>query len=177
MNKLAFSREKQIISTMKAKTFRTLFTSVKKYCTIPEVESSQTNLVQTNLKPGSRVSILRVITKEDVLAFAQLTNDYNPIHVNSEKNIAHGAFLNGLLSGILGTKLPGPGTLVVEQVLRFPKPCYVGDTVELSVEIVAVRKIIKCKYKCIANTNRVVLEGEAKLIKSEGITQKIQSSN
>lgn len=176
MNKLVFNKEKQIITTMRTKTFRTLFTSVKKYCTIPEVETNQKNLV-TNLKPGSRVSILRMITKEDVLAFAQLTNDYNPIHVNSEKNIAHGAFLNGLLSGILGTKLPGPGTLVVEQILRFPKPCFVGDTVELSVEIVSVRKIIKCKYKCIANTNRVVLEGEAKLIKNDDVTQKIQSSN
>lgn len=162
---------------MKAKTLRTLFKSVKKYCTIPpDVVTSQKSIV-SNIKPGSRVSILRVITKEDVHAFAQLTNDYNPIHVNSERNIAHGAFLNGLLSGILGTKLPGPGTLVVDQVLRFPKPCFVGDTVELSVEIVSVRKIIKCKYKCVANANRVVLEGEAKLIKNEGITQKIMTSN
>ena len=173
MDKGVYSKNEEIISNMKAKTLRTLLKSVKKYCTLPPgAEANQKELL-SNIKPGSRVSILRVITKEDILAFAQLTNDYNPIHVSSQKNIAHGAFLNGLLSGILGTKLPGPGTLVVDQVLRFPKPCFVGDTVELSVEIVSVKKIIKCKYKCVANTDRVVLEGEAKLIKNEGIVQKL----
>ncbi|XP_033228286.1 uncharacterized protein LOC117180079 [Belonocnema kinseyi] len=136
------------------------------------VETSQKSIV-SNIKPGSRVSILRVITKEDVHAFAQLTNDYNPIHVNSERNIAHGAFLNGLLSGILGTKLPGPGTLVVDQVLRFPKPCFVGDTVELSVEIVSMRAIISIVFLCIIFTNAL----ENKQMREKNLTKETKKSH
>lgn len=117
-----------------------------------------------DLKEGEQVSILKTITNSDVLNFAQLTNDFNPIHINSTKNIVHGALLNGLISGVLGTKLPGPGTIVAEQFLKFPHPCYVGDTVEIKVQIISVRKIVKCAYTIIANGDRIVLKGEAKLI-------------
>ncbi|CAB0034752.1 unnamed protein product [Trichogramma brassicae] len=143
----------------------------KEYCTKISSGSAAANL--ENLKIGDKVSIQRTVTEDDVLGFAKLTNDYNPIHINSTKNIVHGAFLNGLLSGILGTKLPGPGTVVVEQILRYPKPCYVGDTVEISVEITSVRKIVKCKYTCMANSERIVMEGEAKLVTDSTRTQKI----
>lgn len=98
-------------------------------------------------------------------SFAELTGDYNPIHVESARNIAHGALLNGLVSGIIGTKLPGPGTIVIEQNLTFPKPCYAGDTVEVTVKIVSIRKIVMCTYMCIANGDKVVMEGEAKLMR------------
>lgn len=155
----------------KTKMLRTMIASAKKYCT--KVSSSSTTGSFENLKIGNKVSVQRTITKEDVLGFAELTNDYNPIHINSSKNIVHGAFLNGLLSGILGTKLPGPGTVVVEQIIRYPKPCYVGDTVEISVLITAVRKIVKCKYTCIANSERIVMEGEAKLVTNENTTKRI----
>ncbi|KMQ93633.1 armadillo repeat-containing protein 7 [Lasius niger] len=56
--------------------------------------------------------------------------DYNPIHTESARNIAHGALLNGLVSGLIGTKLPGAGTIVIKQNLTFPNPCYAGDSVE-----------------------------------------------
>lgn len=118
-----------------------------------------------NLREGDEVSVFKKITNNDILKFAELTGDYNPIHTESAKNIVHGALLNGLVSGLIGTKLPGPGTIVIEQNLIFPKPCYAGDSVEIIVRIVSVRKIIKCTYVCIANENEVVLEGEAKLIK------------
>lgn len=156
----------------KAKMLRTMLASAKKYCTKVSSGSNTTGTLE-NLKIGNRVSIQRTVTEDDVLGFAKLTNDYNPIHINSTKNIVHGAFLNGLLSGILGTKLPGPGTVVVEQIIRYPKPCYVGDTVEISVEITSVRKIVKCKYTCIANADRIVMEGEAKLVTNTNKTKKI----
>lgn len=151
---------------------RTMLASAKKYCTKVSSGSNGAGTLE-NLKIGNRVSIQRTVTEDDVLGFAKLTNDYNPIHINSTKNIVHGAFLNGLLSGILGTKLPGPGTVVVEQVIRYPKPCYVGDTVEISVEITSVRKIVKCKYTCVANAERIVMEGEAKLVTNASKTKKI----
>lgn len=157
----------------KARMFRTILASAKKYCSKAPSGSNTTTEALEDLKIGNRVSIQRTVTEDDVLGFAKLTNDYNPIHINSTRNIVHGAFLNGLLSGILGTKLPGPGTVVVEQILRYPKPCYVGDTVEISVEITSVRKIVKCKYTCVANSERVVMEGEAKLVTNATKTQKI----
>ncbi|XP_011502862.1 PREDICTED: hydroxyacyl-thioester dehydratase type 2, mitochondrial-like [Ceratosolen solmsi marchali] len=156
----------------KPKIFHTMLASAKKYCTKVS-SSSNVNKNLENLKIGNRVSIQRTVTEDDVLRFIKLSNDYNPIHINCAKNIVHGAFLNSLLSGIIGTKLPGPGTVIIEQILKYPNPCYVGDTVEISVEIISVRKMVKCKYTCIANSERIVMEGEAKLITNSNITKKI----
>lgn len=123
------------------------------------------NTTTNNLREGDQVSVFKVITNYDILKFAELTGDYNPIHVDSSRKIAHGALLNGLVSGIIGTKLPGAGTIVIEQHLMFPNPCYAGDTVEVIVKIVSVRKIILCTYMCIANGDKIVMEGEAKLMR------------
>lgn len=123
------------------------------------------NTTTNNLREGDQVSVFKLITDYDILKFAELTGDYNPIHTESARKIAHGALLNGLVSGIIGTKLPGAGTVVIEQHLMFPNPCYAGDTLEVTVKIVSVRKIILCTYTCIANGDKVVMEGEAKLVR------------
>ncbi|XP_048514477.1 (R)-specific enoyl-CoA hydratase-like [Athalia rosae] len=144
----------------------------KYYCTKISIGSIVVGNLK-NLKVGNRVRVSKLITEYEILKFADLTLDYNPIHITSQKKIVHGAYLNGLVSGVIGTKLPGAGTIVVEQLLRFPNPCYAGDTIEITVEVVSIRKIIKCKYKCVANMERLVLEGEAKLILGESTIQKI----
>ncbi|XP_018345661.1 PREDICTED: uncharacterized protein LOC108750609 [Trachymyrmex septentrionalis] len=92
-----------------------------------------------NLREGDQVSVLKVITNDDILKFAELTGDHNPIHTESARNIAHGALLNGLVSGLIGTKLPGAGTIVIEQNITFPKPCYAGDTVKVIVKITSIK--------------------------------------
>ncbi|GAB1868349.1 Armadillo repeat-containing protein 7 [Camponotus japonicus] len=97
------------------------------------------NTAMNNLREGDQVSVFKVITNDDILKFAELTGDYNPIHTESAKNIAHGALLNGLVSGLIGTKLPGAGTIVIEQNLKFPKPCYAGDSVKVIVKIVSAK--------------------------------------
>ncbi|XP_026830811.1 uncharacterized protein LOC105283049 [Ooceraea biroi] len=97
------------------------------------------NTTTKNLREGDQVSVFKIITNDDILKFAELTGDYNPIHTESARNIAHGALLNGLVSGLIGTKLPGAGTVVIEQNLTFPKPCYAGDTVEVTVKIVSAK--------------------------------------
>ncbi|XP_001606122.2 uncharacterized protein LOC100114266 [Nasonia vitripennis] len=136
-NLLSRSEEHIVISALTTLLYLEAKQSKKEIASPTNVKQIQkfANEALENLKIGNRVSIQRTVTENDVLGFAKLTNDYNPIHINSTRNIVHGAFLNGLLSGILGTKLPGPGTVVVEQIIRYPKPCYVGDTVEISVEI------------------------------------------
>ena len=88
-----------------------------------------------SLKIGDKVSVRRKITSDDVKLYADLTKDHNPIHLDPEQGIVHGAFLNGLVSGIIGTILPGNGTVVVQQNLRFPKPCYVGDEVSFKYKV------------------------------------------
>uniref|UniRef100_A0A6V7ITX6 MaoC-like domain-containing protein n=1 Tax=Bracon brevicornis TaxID=1563983 RepID=A0A6V7ITX6_9HYME len=122
------------------------------------------NDVRHNLQVGTTISVIRKITREDILKFAELTNDFNPIHTKDNEPIVHGALLNGILSGVLGTKLPGPGTIVLEQQLNYKNPCYAGDSVEIIVKVLSVRKIIKCSWKLIANGERIVLEGEGKFI-------------
>ena len=123
------------------------------------------------LREGDKVSEIKCVTQEDVNIFSRLTGDYNPIHktptgASDGAAIVHGALLNGFISGVIGTKLPGPGTMVVSQILHFPNPCYAGEQVVVTVEITSVRKLIACKFSCtVDRENKVtVLHGEAKLI-------------
>ncbi|OTF78503.1 dual specificity protein phosphatase 3-like protein [Euroglyphus maynei] len=80
---------------------------------------------------GDSVQVERSFTQEDVAVFARLTHDNNPIHFDEslaiEKNFAkpivHGALINGVISSLIGTKLPGYGSILIEQDLHFPNPC------------------------------------------------------
>jgi len=85
---------------------------------------------------GQSAEFSKKITEEDVMKFAEVTGDYNPIHVNPEyaktqmfgKQVAHGALSSGLISAVLGTKLFGPGILYGGQTVKFIKPVFFGDT-------------------------------------------------
>jgi len=100
-------------------------------------------MTNSNLEPvkwedyeiGQSASFTKKITEEDVMKFAEVTGDYNPIHVNAEyaktqmfgKQVAHGALSSGLISAVLGTKLFGPGILYGGQTVKFIKPVFFGD--------------------------------------------------
>ncbi|KAI4466119.1 armadillo repeat-containing protein 7 [Holotrichia oblita] len=116
---------------------------------------------------GDSITIKRKITEDDLKRFAELSGDMNPVHFssNSNKAIVHGAFLNSLVSGVIGTKLPGPGTLVISQNLNFPNKCFVDETIRVNVELVELRKLIKVKFICeIEEGDKVVMHGDAKLL-------------
>lgn len=118
-------------------------------------------------KAGDKVTVKRKLTNEDLQAFSQLSGDTNPIHsaVGQERAIVHGAFLNGLVSAVIGTRLPGPGTLVVSQNLNFPNKCYANEEVTVTVQLVEDRKIIKVEFFCeVTEEKKIVLFGDAKLI-------------
>lgn len=120
-----------------------------------------------DFKEGDKVAVQRKITSEDVEAFARLTGDTNHIHFKNDhkRAIVHGALLNGIVSAVIGTKLPGSGTLVVSQNLNFPNKCYVDDEVSVTVELVEIRKIIKVKFVCeTVSDKKIVLHGDAKLL-------------
>jgi 3-hydroxybutyryl-CoA dehydratase len=97
------------------------------------------------------------ITNEDVLAFADLSGDVNPVHLSDDfaaktifkKRIAHGFLTGSLFSTVLGTKLPGPGCIYLSQSMKFRAPVYIGD------EVVATLRVTGLV------NGKTVLEGEA----------------
>lgn len=121
---------------------------------------------------GQTAKFSKTITETDVYLFAGVTGDFNPAHVNAQyaeetkfkERIAHGMLSASLISTILGTSLPGKGTIYMGQNLKFLAPVAFGDTVTATVE---VTEIIKEKNRAILHTycknqNGVtVLDGEA----------------
>jgi 3-hydroxybutyryl-CoA dehydratase len=124
-----------------------------------------------DLAPDMEASVSKTITNDDVLAFAKLSGDVNPVHLDDEfaastifkKRIAHGFLTGALFSTVLGTKLPGPGCIYLSQGLKFRAPVYIGDEVVATCKVTAVdpekgRVTLACD--CSVN-GKTVLEGEA----------------
>lgn len=135
----------------------------KKLITCFRLKQSINRLCSDTVK--KRVTVKRRISDEDVTSFAGITGDFNPIHFKNDGNagLVHGALLNGLVSGVIGTELPGPGTILVSQEMKFPNPCLVGDTVTVNVELLDSRKIAKCRFEIVDSTDKQVLIGSARL--------------
>ncbi|MFX1501664.1 MAG: MaoC family dehydratase [Promethearchaeota archaeon] len=128
---------------------------------------------------GQSATFTKTITEEDVMKFAEVTGDYNPIHVNPEfaatqmfgKQVAHGALSSGLISAVLGTHLFGPGILYGGQTVRFEKPVFFGDTLTA---IATVKekytkkdgklKFIDCETIVKNQNGEVVTSGEATIL-------------
>lgn len=116
-------------------------------------------------KEGDSISLKLTLTQTDVDKFSQITGDHNSIHKGSNA-IVHGALLNGILSGIIGTKLPGPGCIVISQSFNFPNKTFVDKEIEFNVSLVELRKILKVLYVC-RQDDKIVFEGDAKLVMSK----------
>src|SRR3954447_26164458 len=124
-----------------------------------------------DLQVGQTDSLGKTITEADVLLYAAVSTDTNPIHIDAEaakqsifgERIAHGMLSAGLISALLGTRLPGPGTLYMRQSLRFAAPVKIGDTVTATVEVTALnpdKKRATLKTVCTVR-DEMVIEGEA----------------
>src|ERR1700684_2814783 len=113
----------------------------------------------------------KTVAAADVVGFAQLTGDRNPIHLSEHfaaktsfgTRIAHGLYTAGLISAVLGTRLPGPGAIYISQTLNFRAPVKIGDTVTV---IVTVAELVpeksRARLTCVCKVGReVVLDGEA----------------
>lgn len=124
-----------------------------------------------DLRVGMTESYSKIVKSSDVVGFAEITGDRNPIHLSEHfaaktpfrGRIAHGLYTAGLISAVIGTRLPGPGAIYVSQTLKFLAPVKIGDTVDASVEVVELikerqRARLSCRCK-VGDT--VVLEGEA----------------
>jgi 3-hydroxybutyryl-CoA dehydratase len=137
--------------------------------TLPETQT----LYFEDLSVGMRESYSKTVKSSDVVGFAEISGDRNPIHLSEHfaaktpfgGRIAHGLYTASLISAVIGTRLPGPGAIYISQTLRFLAPVRIGDTVEASVEIVELsEKGRRGKLKCQCRVSEtVVLEGEAEV--------------
>jgi len=127
---------------------------------------------ESHLELGAKASRTQIISDEDIRAFADLTGDHNPIHLDDNyatgtrfgRRIAHGMLAASLISATLANDLPGPGTIYLNQSLQFKAPVYPGDTVTATVEVTALRPdkpLVTLATTCSKQDGTVVLEGEA----------------
>lgn len=123
---------------------------------------------------GQYEEYTRTITEEDVLAFAELSGDKNTMHLNKEKikigdktiqgPICHGFLAASSISAVLGTKLPGPGTIYLNQTLSFHSPVYIGDMITAKATVMEIReakKILILDTKVFNQQGICVVSGEA----------------
>jgi len=125
-----------------------------------------------NLKVGERASLSRAFTEEDVIQFANISTDTNPIHLDESfaadsvfgQRIVHGMLIASLFSALVGVKLPGAGTIYLGQSLTFKAPVSIGEQVTASVEIIKIREdkpIVTLRTLCVNSEGQIVVDGEA----------------
>lgn len=127
-----------------------------------------------DLEVGQEASMSRVVTEADIVAYAALSGDYNPLHLDPDyaaktifkERIAHGILAAGYISAIFGMKLPGPGAVYVSQTLNFKGPVKIDDRVETLVRLVElIPEKRRAKFECTCSVaGRPVLTGEAVLM-------------
>lgn len=124
-----------------------------------------------DLTVGMRETLLKTVMDSDVIGFARISGDHNPIHLSEHfaartkfgGRIAHGLYTASLISAVLGMRLPGPGAVYLSQTLNFKAPVRIGDVIEVSVEVVElIERGSRARLHCEARVDAaVVLEGEA----------------
>lgn len=124
------------------------------------------------LEVGETASVSKTITDADIEAFAELTGDRNPVHLDDEfaastrfgRRIAHGMLGASLISAVLANKLPGQGTVYLSQTLQFLAPVFPGDTVTARVRVAKVREdkpIVTLETVCVNQRDEQLIKGEA----------------
>jgi len=127
-----------------------------------------------DLSIGKSASLTRNVRIEDVKMFAEVSGDFNPIHLDAEfaattrfgRRIAHGLLSASYISTVIGTRLPGSGTIYLSQSLIFKAPVYLDDEVVTTVEVTRVdTEKSRATLQCICTVgDTVVIEGEAEVL-------------
>jgi len=128
-----------------------------------------------NFKVGDSAEITKTIEQSDIDAFAAVTGDHNPVHVDEEfakttrfgRRIAHGMLTASLISAVLANKLPGEGSVYLGQTLKFVAPVFPGDEITARVVVKEIREnkpIVKLETICVNQREEVVIRGEATVL-------------
>lgn len=134
------------------------------------------NKAYEDIAIGDKASLSKVITDDDIQKFADVSMDRNPIHLDEEfaansmfkKRIAHGVISAGLISAVIGTKLPGINTIYMGQTLKFVAPVFIGDELTAEVEVTKKRDdkhIITLQTTVKNQDGKDVTTGEAVVLK------------
>ena len=124
-----------------------------------------------DLSVGQSAELVRTVTEGDIVAFAQVTGDTNPVHLDADyaattsfgERIAHGMLSAGYISAVLGTTLPGPGAVYLSQTLNFKRPVKIGAEVVARVTVTAIDEAkarVTLDTSCLVN-GKAVVGGEA----------------
>ncbi|MDX2142194.1 MAG: MaoC family dehydratase [Rhodospirillaceae bacterium] len=127
-----------------------------------------------DLQPGMAATFSKTVTEADIVNFAEISGDTNPVHLDAayaattmfKQRIAHGMLSVGFISAVFGTVMPGPGSIYVTQNLKFKAPVKIGDTVMARVEVTGAipeKKFVTFKTQCLVG-DKVVIDGEATLM-------------
>eukprot|EP00123_Amoebidium_parasiticum_P001378 comp12450_c0_seq1/m.7379 comp12450_c0_seq1/g.7379 ORF comp12450_c0_seq1/g.7379 comp12450_c0_seq1/m.7379 type:complete len:179 (-) comp12450_c0_seq1:338-874(-) len=141
---------------------------VRNFCT----KSPSQGFDPKDFAVGVFVETKRTFSPEEVKLFSELSGDNNPVHVNEEyakttrfgRCIVHGALMNSVISALLGTRLPGPGSIYISQTVRFKRPLYVGEEMTARVRCLKIgvdKPIAHFSTECFNDRNEVCMEGEA----------------
>lgn len=127
-----------------------------------------------DLAIGQAASMSRAVTEADILSYAALSGDYNPVHIDADyaagtlfkERIAHGILSAGYISALFGMKLPGPGAIYISQTLQFKGPVKINDHVETTVTLIELMpEKRRAKFECVCRVGgKPVLTGEAVLM-------------
>lgn len=142
---------------------------------MPDQPDTITNRTFDDIATGDTASLSRTLTAQDITLFATVTGDVNPAHLDADYAatdmfhhvIAHGLWGAGLISAVLGTELPGPGTIYLGQTLKFLAPVAIGDTITAHVTVTArdaQRHRLTLDCRCTNQAGTAVITGEASVI-------------
>ena len=131
-----------------------------------------------NFSVGDSAEITKTIEQADIDAFADVTGDHNPVHVDDEfakttrfgQRIAHGMLTASLISSVLANKLPGEGSVYLNQTLQFVAPVFPGDEITARVTVKEIREdkpILKLETICMNQRDEIVIRGEATVLAAD----------
>ncbi len=129
---------------------------------------------RATLTVGDSGKFTKVITEADVFKFADASGDHNPLHIDEEyarrsifgRRIAHGILVSGIISTVLGSELPGLGTIFVELHIQFLKPVFIGDTVTATAYVMEIinPKRVRLLVACVNDRGEDVAIGNAVVV-------------
>ena len=136
--------------------------------------AAMNGLYLEDLKVGMSAMFGKTVTEADIMAFAGVSGDTNPIHLHDGfarstrfgQRIAHGMLSGSFISTVIGTKLPGPGSVYIAQTMSFMAPVLIGETITAVATVTAIdekRRRVTLKTQCL-NGDKVVIDGEATIL-------------